>query len=57
MEKLVELEKRRIADERYDQSQKTPWHNTLMGKIIIGLIIAVPSGACVAYIAYRLGWL
>lgn len=57
MQTLVGQEKRRIDDDRYRQNNKTPWHDSLAGRIIIGLIIAVCGGLGVAYVAYFLGWL
>ena len=36
---------------------KTPWHRTLSGMIVIGIIIAFCAGLGVAYSAYHFGWL
>ena len=53
MRALVDLEKRRIADDRYEKSTKTPWRKTTIGIIVISVFV----GLCVAYLSYRFGWL
>ena len=56
MQALVDLEKRRIDDDRYEKSQKTPWGKTLYGKIIVGVLIGVIVGLCMLGIYVYLGY-
>ena len=56
MQALVDLEKRRITDDRYEKSQKTPWGKTLCGKIIVGVLIGVIVGLCLLGVYVYLGY-